>query len=103
MEYTITERVSVIGCNTCMIPVGSAHTSEYIQYQIETYRTNKHPWEIHAINNYNGKFSYHVGANVDILNHVVADPRYTGSPVFKNIINDDFLRRYIAQQRRQPR
>lgn len=103
MKYTITEHVSITGCNTCMVPIGSANTSEYIQYQIETYRTNKYPWEIHAINNYNGKFSYPVGAAVDILSHVVADPKYTGSAVFENIIKDDFMQRYITKERQQPR
>ena len=102
MQHTITQQVSITACNTCMVPVDINHTSEYVDYQIEMYRTSN-DLEIGALNKYNGKFSYQIGSCVNIIPHLVADPRYTASPVFRNIINDKFLQEYIALQRRQPR
>ena len=103
MKYKITGQISITACNTCMIPVDLARTSEYVEYQIEMYRTDKYPWEIGALNKYNGKFSYSVGEQVDIIGLIVSDPRYTNSPTFKNMIDDKFLQNYINNQRRQPR
>jgi len=103
MKYTIAELISITAYNSCMIPVDPHHTSEYVQYQIETYRTKDSSIKIGALREYNGRFSYSIGTQVDVLGHVVADPRYINSAVFKNIINDDFLRQYLATERHQPR
>ena len=103
MKHTIAEQISITAYNSCMIPVNPRCTSEYVQYQIETYRTKDSSIKIGALREYNGRFSYPIGAQVDILPHVVADPKYVNSTIFTNIINDDFLRQYIAIERRQPR
>ena len=103
MKYTITGQISITAYNPCMIPINMARTSEYAEYQIEMYHTDRYPWKIGALNNYNGKFSYSMGQQVDIIEHIVADPRYTDSPIFKNIINDEFFQRYVGNQRKQPR
>ena len=67
MQHTITQQVSIHPLDTRLFKCEKSDAT----YQLEIYHTNERPNKnVGAIAKYNGKFSYSIGANVDVHSRI---------------------------------
>lgn len=92
MKHTVKEQVSIHPMDTRLNPCCASSAS----FQLEIYHTDKSPKKnIVVLNNYNKKFSYQIGDNVDVCAKVVVN-RWCW---LTNIVKNSFLFDYLSKER----